>query len=54
MESLQKQLVSATLTIYSNAIAKKVDVDNFLDIHLPDVHEKKRDASFFQHLWWKN
>ena len=47
MESLQKQLFSATLTTYSNAIAKKVDVDNFLDIHLPDVHEKKGTHLFF-------
>jgi tetratricopeptide (TPR) repeat protein len=47
MESLQKQLVSATLNIYSNAIAKKVDIDNFLDIHLPDVHEKKGTHLFF-------
>ena len=47
MESLQKQLVSAILTIYTNAIAKKVDVDNFLDIHLPDVHDKKGTHLFF-------
>lgn len=47
MESLQKQLVSAILTIYSNALPKKVDVDNFLDIHLPDVNAKKGTHLFF-------
>lgn len=47
MESLQRKLVSAILNIYSNALPKKVDVDNFLDIHLPDVNAKKGTHLFF-------
>jgi hypothetical protein len=47
MESLQKQLVTAILNTYSNALPKKVDVDNFLDIHLPDVNNKKGTHLFF-------
>lgn len=47
MESLQRILVKEILRIYPNAIIKKVDIDNFLDIHLPDVNEKKGTHLFF-------
>ena len=47
MDSLQKQLLSGIITIYSNALPKKVDVDSFLDIHLPDVNAKKGTHLYF-------
>jgi tetratricopeptide (TPR) repeat protein len=47
MESIQQQLVLKIIDLYNNALVKKVDVDNFVDIHLPDVNEKKGTHLFF-------
>ena len=47
MESLQLTLGKEILKIYPNAIIKKVEIDNFVDIHLPDIHEKKGTHLFF-------
>ena len=39
--SIQQQLAAAILNLYKNAEVKKIDKDNFLDIHLPFVFPKK-------------
>lgn len=43
----QQALREKFLNIYPNAQVKKIDADNYLDIHLPDVHEKRGTHIFF-------
>lgn len=45
--SIQQQLASAILNLYKNAEVKKIDKDNFLDIHLPSLNLKKGTHLFF-------
>jgi len=45
--SLQQQLADAIRKAYDDAVVKKVDVDNYVDIHLPSVHSKRGTHLFF-------
>jgi len=45
--SIQQQLLTAILERYPDAEGKKVDEDNYLDIHLPSVHPKRGTHLFF-------
>jgi len=45
--SLQSEIAERLLEIYPNSIVKKVDRDNHLDIHIPEIHEKKGTHIFF-------
>ncbi len=45
--SIQEQLQTLLIETIKDAIVKKVDKDNFLDIHLPSVHQKKGTHLFF-------
>ena len=45
--SLQSEIAGRLLEIYPNSIVKKVDRDNHLDIHIPEIHEKKGTHIFF-------
>jgi hypothetical protein len=45
--SLQSELAKKITEKYSDAVVKKIDKDNFLDIHLPSVNEKKGTHLFF-------
>jgi hypothetical protein len=44
---LQQKLSAEFLATYPAAQVKKIGADNFLDIHLPFVHEKKGTHLFF-------
>jgi tellurium resistance protein TerD len=39
-ESLQQQFSNAFCQIWPDVVVKKIDKDNFLDIHIPSVHPK--------------
>ncbi len=45
--SLQSELAGKIKELYPNALIKKVDKDNYVDIHLPDVHKKLGTHLFF-------
>ena len=45
--SLQKDLAAGIINEHPNATIKKVDKDNYLDIHLPDVDEDMDSHLFF-------
>lgn len=45
--SIQKELASLVTKIYKDAQVKKIDADNFLDIHLPGVHSAKGSHLYF-------
>lgn len=45
--SLQAELSQKITERFIDAIVKKVDKDNFLDIHIPSVNEKKGTHLFF-------
>jgi len=45
--SVQSLLADKILSLYPNAEVKKVNRDNFVDIHLPLVHEKRGTHLFF-------
>lgn len=45
--SIQEQLKTLLIETIKDTIVKKVDKDNFLDIHLPSVHPKKGTHLFF-------
>lgn len=45
--SLQSELASKFVSVYPACTIKKVDQDNFLDIHLPDVNSKKGTHLYF-------
>jgi hypothetical protein len=40
-KTIQQQLAEGLQSVYKNAIVKKVDKDNFLDIHIPEINDKK-------------
>jgi hypothetical protein len=40
-KSLQSQIADEILKKYKDAVIKKIDSDNYLDIHLPSVNEKR-------------
>ena len=46
-KTIQQQLAEAIQSVYKNAIVKKVDKDNFLDIHIPEINDKKGTHLFF-------
>ncbi len=46
-KSLQFQLAELTKSIHNDSIVKKVDKDNFLDIHIPSVNKSKATHLFF-------
>ncbi len=46
-QSLQQRLAAAMMQRYPDAEVKKIDKDNFLDIHLPTVHPKRGTHLFF-------
>ena len=45
--SLQEQLFNAISEQYPDAVAKKMNKDNFMDVHLPSVNSKKGTHIFF-------
>jgi hypothetical protein len=45
--SLQEQLFNAISEEYPDAVAKKMNKDNFMDVHLPSVNAKKGTHIFF-------
>ena len=47
VNSIQNQLAESIQSVYINAIVKKVDKDNFLDIHLPSIHNSKGTHLYF-------
>jgi hypothetical protein len=40
-KSLQSQIAAEILKKYKDAVIKKIDSDNYLDIHLPSINEKR-------------
>ncbi len=40
-KSLQSQIAEEILKKYKDAVIKKIDSDNYLDIHLPSINEKR-------------
>lgn len=46
-KSIQQELAGQIQTIYTNSIVKKIDKDNFLDIYIPEINEKKGTHLFF-------
>lgn len=47
VKSLQFQLAELTKSIHKDSIVKKVDKDNFLDIHIPSINNFKSTHLFF-------
>ena len=47
VNSIQYQLAESIKSVYKNAIVKKVDKDNFLDIHIPSINSSKGTHLFF-------
>lgn len=47
MKTLQDNLLERVLGIFPNAEVKKINEDNYLDIYMPDIHEKKGNHLFF-------
>jgi hypothetical protein len=47
MSTIQDQLVSGISSKYSDAIVKKVNKDNYLDIHIPALNPAKGTHLFF-------
>ena len=47
VKTIQEQLVAEISKTYSDAEAKKVDKDNFLDIHIPSINSKRGTHLFF-------
>ena len=45
--STQANLANQITSVIPDAVVKKVDKDNFLDIHIPSVNEKKGTHLFF-------
>ena len=45
--SLQTQIADRIIDVFSDATIKKIDKDNYLDIHLPSVNEQKGTHIFF-------
>ena len=47
VNSIQYQLAESIQSVYKNAIVKKVDKDNFLDIQIPSINSSKGTHLFF-------
>jgi hypothetical protein len=47
VNSIQYQLAELIKSVYKNAIVKKVDKDNFLDIHIASINNSKGTHLFF-------
>lgn len=47
VNSIQYQLAESIQSVYKNAIVKKVVEDNFLDIHIPSIHNSKGTHLYF-------
>jgi hypothetical protein len=47
VHSLQEQLFHAITDVYPDAVAKKINKDNFMDVHLPSVNPKRGTHLFF-------
>lgn len=47
MKTIQEHLLEGVLGFFPNAAVKKINQDNYLDIYLPDVHEKRGTHLFF-------
>lgn len=45
--TIQQKLINGVLKKYPNAIAKKIDKDNFLDIYMPSVNTSKGSHIYF-------
>jgi hypothetical protein len=45
--TLQGQLAERFTSIYSDSVVKKIDDGNYLDIHLPNIHNRKGT-----HIWF--
>lgn len=45
--NIQKEIANLITEIFKDAQVKKVDVDNFLDIHLPGIHSAKGSHLYF-------
>lgn len=45
--SLQQQLAVAILAVYPDSVVKKIDQDNYLDIHIPSVFPRRGTHLFF-------
>jgi hypothetical protein len=45
--SLQDQLAQKIKDLHPNAEVKKINKDNFLDIHIPSIHPKRGTHLFF-------
>ena len=46
-KTIQQQLAEEIQLVYINSIVKKIDKDNFLDIHIPEINKKKGAHLFF-------
>lgn len=46
-KTIQQQLAEGIQLVYTNSIVKKIDKDNFLDIHIPEINDKKGTHLFF-------
>jgi hypothetical protein len=47
VNSIQYQIAESIQSVYKNAIVKKLDKDNFLDIHIPSINSSKGTHLFF-------
>ena len=45
--SLQHLLAASILQRFPEAVVKKIDIDSYLDIHVPSIHPKKGTHLFF-------
>jgi hypothetical protein len=46
--SLQQQLAAAILAQYPDGVIKKIDQDNFVDIHIPSIFPRRGSHLFFK------
>lgn len=44
--SIQSEIADKFIAKYPTSVVKKLDRDNHLDIHVPEIHEKKVLISF--------
>lgn len=47
VESLQSQLANSINAIYTDAVVKKINKDNFLDIYIPSINSSKGTHLYF-------
>lgn len=46
-KTIQDQLAEAIQLIFEDIVIKKINIDHFLDIHIPEINEKKGTHLFF-------